>query len=145
MAGRNRAVHSERARGFTLVELLIALVIVSILAAVAIPAYSSKVRVGRQVDAQRVLMSLAQTEEMYRFQNGVYTNTVNPNLTNLGFVNDCTINPATGNPYYATPTIVLGNPPTTYVATISGNIGGAVADKWTIDQTGTLTNTVHGY
>jgi type IV pilus assembly protein PilE len=146
MAATCRAGDEERGRGFTLVELLIAMVILSILAAVAIPAYTSNVRKGRQVDAQRVLMSLAQAEEMYRFQNGVYTNNVNPNLTNLGFVDDSSKNSA-GNQYYpqANITIVPGNPATTYVATIKGNIGGAVQDQWTIDQTGALTNTVQGY
>lgn len=60
--------------GFTLVELLIAMVVVAIIASIAIPAYTANVRKGRTVIAQRVLMSLAQTEEIYRFQNGSYTN-----------------------------------------------------------------------
>ena len=147
MMGRDGAGQCRRTQGFTLVELLIAIVIVAIIAAVAVPAYTSNVRKGRQVDAQRILMSLAQIEEIYRYQNGVYTATINPDLTNLGWVNDCTINPATGNPYYPTANIniALGNPATTFVATASGNIGGAVADTWTIDNNGTLTNTVHGY
>ncbi len=135
MIGRDGAGQCRRTQGFTLVELLIALVIVSILAAVAIPAYSAKVRQGRQVDAQRILMSVAQTEEIYRFQNGIYTNVV-ANLTNLGWAND-SVN-------YPNPTIVLGNAGATFVATATANIGGAVADIWTIDNFGTLTNTQNG-
>jgi len=145
MATTDRGGHSEGARGFTLIELLLAVVLVSILAAVAIPAYTSNVRKGRQVDAERVLMSLSQAEEIYRFQNGVYAGTV-AQLTPLGFVDDSSNNSA-GAQYYppGNINIALGNPATTYLATISGNIGGAVADQWTIDNNGTLTNTVHGY
>ncbi len=146
MASRERAVQLRHTRGFTLVELLIALVIISILAAVAIPAYSSKVRTGRQVDAQRVLMALAQTQEIYRFQNGGYTGTV-ANLTALGFVDDSATNSA-GVQYYPQANIQItpgaGNPVTTYTATIWGNIGGAEADKWQIDNNGVLTNIQNG-
>jgi prepilin-type N-terminal cleavage/methylation domain-containing protein len=146
MTARDRAVQLLHTQGFTLVELLIALVIISILAAVAIPAYSSKVRQGRQVDAQRVLMALAQTEEIYRFQNGAYTGAV-ASLTALGFVDDSAKNSA-GVQYYPLANIQItpgaGNPVTTYTATIWGNIGGAQADKWQIDNNGVLTPLQNG-
>ena len=144
MAATNRAVHSEEARGFTVTELLIAVVIVSILAAVAIPAYSSNVRKGRQVNAQRVLMALAQAEEIYRFENGQYTGTV-AQLTALGFVDDST-GPSAGGQWYpqANITFTPANPTTTFTAQIWGSIGGSVNDIWTIDQNGTLTNTQNG-
>lgn len=147
MVGRDKGSRRQGRQGFTLVELLIALVIVAIVAAIAIPAYNSNARSGRTVDAQRILMSLAQAEEMYRFQNGQYTATINPNLTNLGWVNDCTVNPATGNAYYPTANINIvpvAPPNPSFLATVSGNIGGAAADTWTIDNNGTLTHTGNG-
>jgi len=135
--------------GFTLAELLIALMILAITAAVALPAYTSNVRKGHQAEAQRILTALAQAEEIYRFQYGSYTATINPNLTNLGWVNDCAKNSA-GNQYYPTTvanglgiTITVTNAPS-FLATATGAIGGKQDDVWTIDNNGTLTNTQNG-
>jgi type IV pilus assembly protein PilE len=132
--------------GFTLVELLIAMVVVAIIASVAVPAYTANVRKGRTVDAQRVLMSLAQTEEIYRFQNGSYTNSI-ASLTALGWVNDSATNSA-GTQYYPTANITIQTvapPGPTFLATIQGSIGGAQADIRTIDNNGVLTNTQNGW
>ena len=132
--------------GFTLVELLIAMVVVAIIASIAIPAYTANVRKGRTVDAQRVLMSLAQTEEIYRFQNGSYTNSID-SLTALGWVNDSTRD-SSGNQYYPTGNITIQTtaaPNPTFLATIQGSIGGAQPDIWTIDNNGALTPTQKGW
>lgn len=131
--------------GFSLVELLIALMILAIISAIALPAYTKNVRKGHQVEAQRILTSLAQTEEIYRFQYGSYTANISPNLTNLGWVND-SAGSSVGVQYYPTANIVVvpGIPPTTFVATATGAIGGSQNDVWTIDQNGTLTNTQNG-
>jgi len=132
--------------GFTLVELLIAVAVVAIIASIAIPAYTANVRKGRTVDAQRVLMSLAQTEEIYRFQNGSYTNSI-ANLTALGWVNDSASNSA-GTQYYPTANIniqTVAPPNPTFLATIQGNIGGPQLDIWTMDNNGVLTCTQNGW
>ncbi len=55
----------RRRRGFTLIELIVAMVIAAILAAIAIPAYSSFVRKGRRTDAKSALLDLASLEERY--------------------------------------------------------------------------------
>jgi type IV pilus assembly protein PilE len=57
-------------RGFTLIELIVAIAIVAILAAIAIPAYTSHVQKSRRADAKAELSLLAQAmERCYTAQN----------------------------------------------------------------------------
>ena len=64
----------RRRRGFTLIELIVAMVIAAILAAIAIPAYSSFVRKGRRTDAKSALLDLASLEERYFTTTNQYSN-----------------------------------------------------------------------
>ena len=64
--------HSESA-GFTLIEVLIALAIVGILAAIAYPSYTEQVRTSRRADAQGALYGLQQAMERYSTVNNTYT------------------------------------------------------------------------
>lgn len=52
--------------GFTLIELVIALTIVGILAAIAYPSYQESVRKSRRSDAKAGLLSLQLTQEKFR-------------------------------------------------------------------------------
>jgi len=54
---------SNRSQGFSLIELMIAVVIVGILAAIAIPMYSDYVTRSRRADGQATLMQVAQELE----------------------------------------------------------------------------------
>jgi type IV pilus assembly protein PilE len=75
-----KSMHRKSA-GFTLVELVVAMVIAAILAAIAIPAYSSYVLQAHRTDAKTALLDLASLEERYFSVNNAYTNVA----SNLGY------------------------------------------------------------
>jgi type IV pilus assembly protein PilE len=59
-------------RGFTLIEILIALVILGILMAVALPGYNSQVARSKRSDCMGVMLGFAQAMEKYRAVNYTY-------------------------------------------------------------------------
>lgn len=63
---------TDRSRGFTLIELLIVMVIITILAAVAMPSYLDSVRQSRRADAMTTLLRVQLEEEKYRANNTSY-------------------------------------------------------------------------
>ena len=52
-------------KGFTLIELMIAVAIVGILAGIAYPSYQDSVRKSRRADAQGALLGFANAMERY--------------------------------------------------------------------------------
>jgi len=69
----------KKQKAFTLIELMIAVVILGILAAISIPLYGEYVRSGRRVDAGTMLQTAAQWMERYRSENnGSYLNATLP-------------------------------------------------------------------
>ena len=61
--------------GFTLIELMIAVAIVAILAALALPSYQSYVRKGNRGDATSLLQAVNLAQEKHRLGNASYAAT----------------------------------------------------------------------
>jgi type IV pilus assembly protein PilE len=62
-------------KGITLIELLVVIVIVGILAAIAIPVYTSYLQRARRADAKTALEQVRAVQEMWRAEKGCYANT----------------------------------------------------------------------
>jgi len=62
----------RRQQGFTLVELVIVIAIVSILAAIALPSYKDSIRKSHRSEAKGELTRLATAEEKWRVTNPSY-------------------------------------------------------------------------
>jgi type IV pilus assembly protein PilE len=80
--------------GFTLVELLIAVAIVSILAVVALPSYTDFIARSNRTEAQRELLRIANIQEQFYVDTREYT----ADMIALGLDNDPFI---TENSYYS--------------------------------------------
>jgi type IV pilus assembly protein PilE len=69
-------VEFDKLMGFTLIELMIAIVIVSILTAVAFPSYQNYVRQSNRAAAKAILYENAQFMEQFYTENSQYDATV---------------------------------------------------------------------
>ena len=87
--GRRRS-----ARGFTLIELMIAVAVVAILASIAYPSYMDSVRKSRRGQAKADLVELAQILERYHTNNLVYP-------TGTSWTNPLPQSPRDGTAQYA--------------------------------------------
>jgi prepilin-type N-terminal cleavage/methylation domain-containing protein len=78
-----------RQGGFTLIEMMFVVVVLGVLAAVAVVAYTKNVRKARSGEIPQIFGELKSREEMYHAENGRYL-PVCRSVTTLGGINDCT-------------------------------------------------------
>ena len=88
----------KRSQGFTLIEVMIAVIIVGILSAIAYPSYLDYVRRGHQTEAQGQMMEFASALEAHRAKNFSYSG------ASVG-----TLAPALNANEHYTPNLALGN------------------------------------
>jgi type IV pilus assembly protein PilE len=113
----------HRNRGFTLVELIVAMVILATLAAIAIPSYNQYVLKSHRTEAKAALMDAASLEERYFSTINQYTQ----NPVQLGYGVAATpvpvgtgyyvINTITVNPAVAPTPLVPGGTPANFIIT----------------------------
>jgi type IV pilus assembly protein PilE len=72
MVQTNRESTVAKPRGFSLIELMIAVAIVGILVAIAVPSYQNHLRKGRRADAQAFITQVAQRQQQYLLDARTY-------------------------------------------------------------------------
>lgn len=126
--------------GFTLIEILLAVAIIGILAAIAVPSYSIFITKANRTDAMNFLSEVAGEQQRYFSENNEYASTMNE----LDYGNAATFPSPEG--HY---TISISNSTTAnldYVLSATPVVGGRQADDdecdvFTISSTGVKANT----
>jgi type IV pilus assembly protein PilE len=62
----------QASRGFTLIEVLIAVIVVGVLAAIALPSFMAQIRASRRADAVATLSLIQQAQERWRANQPQY-------------------------------------------------------------------------
>ena len=120
--------------GFTLVELIIVVAIISILASIAIPAYNGYVETSRRSDGQAALMALAIAQEKWRASNPEYTS--NMSDLNTGFTVIDNKYYSDGGFYLIETSAVSGSEGSKYTGTATRIITVEECQTITIDENG---------
>jgi type IV pilus assembly protein PilE len=120
-------------RGFTLIELMIAVAVVAILAMIALPTYTAQMVKGRRSSAEAALLDIAQREQQYLLDVRSYSALATLNTTI----------PVDVSTYYTIAIVPAAGPPPTFTASATPIAGTAQAGDvvLTINNTGVKTPT----
>jgi type IV pilus assembly protein PilE len=141
MPNRSFAIASRRVHGFTLVELMIAVVIVAIIAAIALPAYNLQTQKARRAEARNALLDIAGREERFLSVSNAYSATpADVGYAGAGWPQN------SSNGYYQinvtvpNPAFPAGTPSFLITATAIGTqLNDTACASFTVDQTGAQT------
>ena len=128
-----------KARGFTMLELMIVVAVVAILTAIALPSYQQMLRKGNRADAKAVLMETAQFMERFFTTHNTYVG--------AGVLSGVSPKGATGNDVKYNVGFAAGEPTaTTYViqAVPTGSQSGDSCNTLTLSNTGAQSPTTAG-
>ena len=120
----------RKARGFSLIDVMITVAIVGILAAIALPSYQNAVRKGNRGAAESYLSDIAQRQQQYLLDQRSYA----PDEATLGLTTPNSVAPF----YTITVGISAGPPPafTVSAAPIGSQVGDLSGQPLTITNTG---------
>ena len=112
-----------RPRGFTLLELLIAMAIIGILIAIGMPQYTEYLNKGKLSEGQSMLSELQLRQEQYYQDNRIYLNGMTPRQTSTIF---------------STVSCVTANTNQTYTCTVTAP---SLSVSYTVTESGAKTTT----
>jgi type IV pilus assembly protein PilA len=70
-------LYQEEKEGFTLLELMVVMMIISVLTAIAIPAFYGQIGKSREAELQMKMGAIARSQQSYHFQQGQFASTMN--------------------------------------------------------------------
>lgn len=124
--------NERRAKGFTLIEVMIAVAIVALLAMIAYPAYQQFVRDARQSDAQRFMLDVSSRAQQYRMDLRDYPTGLGTGAGEL----DMDV-PSEVDTYYTITLTRQAGPPQTYTITATPKAGTMQESMSTLTLTST--------
>jgi type IV pilus assembly protein PilE len=127
----------HRSFGFSLLELLVTVAVISILATIAVTSYSSQVQKSRRTEAKSALLDLAGREERL-FST---TNTYSSDELNLGYATVSTpmTNMAFGNNYYQLTAVATATTYTLTATPVGAQAGDTTCGSFSVNQLGVQT------
>ncbi len=126
----------KRARGFTLIEVMLVVAVIAVLAAIALPSYNSHLRKARRADAQGALTDIASRQQQYLMDARAYA----PDLATLNYTPQATV-----TSWYTIAIAVAGPPPSfTVTATPIAGKDQTKDGTLTLTSTGAKTRTLSG-
>ena len=133
-------IHLKKNHGFTLVELMIVIVIIGVLAAIAVPIYTSNVQKAKMSEADAALGTIRTQLRIYKAENGDYPTVAVAAAVEAAAWSKIKANELDGKYFDGDAYTYLSAAGVTYTITCAG---GLVLDSdRSMDETGTLTGGV---